>query len=95
MMGSWKAPAETVAVAGGLSVAATPYWLMARKVIEELPEAATKAQLTAADEQLARLAASDPAVAALRREVAARLAVGAGVQAGALQRGELMTQGAR
>lgn len=95
MVGLGTEPVSTVGVAGGLAVASTPYWRMARKVIEELPEAASKAQLSAADEQLARLAASDPAVAALRREVAARLAVGAGVQAGAPQRGDLMMQGAR
>lgn len=81
MVGGFTDPMTTATVAGGLSVAATPYWRMARTVIEELPQNASPAQLRAADQQLARLAASDPAVDALRREVAARLSVAAGVVA--------------
>lgn len=72
-------PVSGAGIATGLMTAATPYWLMGRKVLEELPPNATRSQLVAADAELARLAAADPAVAALRREVAARLSVAAGV----------------
>lgn len=67
-----NAPA-TVTVAAGLTAAATPYFLAGRKIIERLPPSAGAAQLRQAQAQLAKLAQSDPAVAALQRQVAARL----------------------
>lgn len=88
--GGWGAltdPTSTAVAGTTLAAIATPYMLMGRKVIEQLPAKATVAQLKAADQQLARLAASDPAVAELRREVAARLARVAGVGGGALASG--------
>jgi hypothetical protein len=78
MVGLGTEPTSTVLTAGGLAAAATPYWRLARSILEELPVEASPAQLAAADAQLARLAVSDPAVAALRREVAARLGAAAG-----------------
>ena len=72
-------PPAAAATATALTAAATPYFLMGRKIIEELPDTASRAQLQAAATALAELSAKDPAVAALRREVAARLSVGAGV----------------
>ena len=75
-------PAGAAATATGLGVVATPYFLMGRKVIEQLPENATQAELQRAAQQLAELATKDPAVAELRRQVAARLSVGAGVAGG-------------
>lgn len=72
-------PVSGVATAAGLTAAATPYFLMGRKIIEQLPENASQSQLQAAARELARLATKDPAVSALRSRVAARLSVGAGV----------------
>lgn len=72
-------PVAGITTASALTAAATPYFLMGRKVIEQLPENASQAQLQRAAQQLAELATKDPAVAALRRQVAARLSVGAGV----------------
>lgn len=81
-------PASGLAYGAGLTAAATPYFLMGRKVIEQLPDNATQAQLQAAAAQLASLATKDPAVAALRRQVAARLSVSAaGVGGGGAQAG--------
>lgn len=72
-VGLMTAPVKTVAVAGGLTAASTPYWLMARRVLEQLPERAGRAEIAAADAELAKLAAKDPKVAGLREELAARL----------------------
>jgi GTP pyrophosphokinase/guanosine-3',5'-bis(diphosphate) 3'-pyrophosphohydrolase len=55
----------------------------ARRVVETLPPNAGRAELVAAQRQLAALSQSDPAVAALLREVQARLGSAGGV-AGAL-----------
>lgn len=76
-------PVTTMTVATGLSAAATPYFLAGRKIIERLPSNATRAELAAAQQALAELAANDPAVAALYRQVAARLSTAAGVAGGA------------
>lgn len=72
------APAA-IPAAAGLTAAATPYFLMGRKVVERIPGNATPAELRAASQELARLVTKDPAVAALQREVAARLSRAAGV----------------
>ncbi len=81
-------PGKTLVAATALTGAATPYFLMGRKVIEQLPENATQAELQRAAQQLAELATKDPAVAALRRQVAARLSVSAaGVAGGGTQAG--------
>ena len=81
MVGGITEPGTTIGVASGLTAAATPYWMMARKVVEELPANAPPSMIAQADAQLQRLAASDPMVNVLRREVAAKAAVAAGVQA--------------
>lgn len=72
-------PAGAAVTATALTAAATPYFLMGRKIIEQLPENASRSQLQAASQELARLAAKDPAVTALRSRVAARLSAAAGV----------------
>ena len=80
--GGWGAitdPVSTGAAATGLTAAATPYFLMARKVLEELPETASVQQLTQAERRLAAMASREPSVEALRREVAARLAAAMGL----------------
>jgi hypothetical protein len=78
-------PVTTLTAGAGLAAASTPYLLMGRKVLESLPDNASAAQLQAAQRELARLAANDPAVGALQREVAARLARAVGVAGGASQ----------
>jgi len=70
-------------IAGGLSVAATPYAMMGRKIVERIPGNATPSQLQAALTQLTTLATKDPTVLAMRAQVAAKLAASAGA-AGAL-----------
>lgn len=72
-------PATTLTAGTALTAAATPYFLAGRRVLEALPDTATRQQLLEAERQLAELAAKDPAVAALRRQVAARLSRAAGV----------------
>lgn len=67
-------PTTTIAVGTGLTTAATPYFLMGRKILEELPTTATPDDLIRADRSLAALENADPMVQAIRREVAARLA---------------------
>jgi hypothetical protein len=81
--GAIGAPVQTAAVVGGLAAGATPYLMAARRVVETLPPNAGRAELVAAQRQLAALSQSDPAVAALLREVQARLGSAGGV-AGAL-----------
>lgn len=78
-VGLMTEPATTLAAGAGLTAAATPYFAMGRRIIESLPEKATAAQLGAAMDDLSLLASSDPAVEALRRQVAARLAAAGGV----------------
>jgi hypothetical protein len=77
-VGAVTAPAQTAAVVGGLAAGATPYFMAARRVIETLPPNAGRAELVAAERQLAALSQSDPAVAALLREVQARLGIAGG-----------------
>lgn len=72
-VGAVTDPVTTVGVAGGLTAAATPYFLMGRKIIEELPATASAAQIGEAQQSLARLAQSDPAVKQLQRDLAVRL----------------------
>ncbi len=83
IVGLITAPAQTLGVAAGLGVAATPYFLAGRKVLEQLPVTASRAELMSAQRRLAELAANDPAVQALQRQVAARLSSAAGVAGGA------------
>lgn len=78
-VGMMTEPVTTLGVAGGLTAAATPYFLMGRRVVEQIPANASPAQLQAAAAQLAELASKDPAVAGMYRQVAARLAVVGGV----------------
>jgi hypothetical protein len=77
-----NAPAQAIPAAVGLSAAATPYFLMGRRIVEQLPANATTSQLNAAQRQLAQLAAQDPAVQALLAQVQARAARAAGVAGG-------------
>jgi hypothetical protein len=72
-MGTFSAPAQTVALAGGLTAASTPYFLAARRVVEELPPNVGKDELEAVARELADLAVSDPSVAPLLQSVQARL----------------------
>lgn len=77
-VGLMTEPMTTLAVGAGLGAAATPYALMGRRVIEQLPPNATSQELQAAALQLAPLA-QDPAVAAMYRQVVARLTAASGV----------------
>lgn len=96
-VGLITAPVQTIGAGVGLTAVATPYALAGRKIIESLPERASRAELMSAEKRLAELAATDPAVEQLRQQVAARLSRGAGVaggQAGGLipTRGSAATQ---
>lgn len=75
-MGVFTAPAQAIPAAAGLGIAATPYMLMGRKIVTELPPTASGPELQAAAAELARLAQKDPAVATLYRQVAARAGLG-------------------
>jgi hypothetical protein len=72
-------PAQGVATAAGLGAAATPYFLMGRKVVEQLPRNASKAELEAAARELASLVRKDPRVDPLLRSIVARLGVSVAV----------------
>lgn len=78
-IGALTAPAQTAAVVGGLAAGATPYLMAARRVVETLPPNAGRAELETAQRQLQALSQSDPAVAALLREVQAKLGIAGGV----------------
>lgn len=78
-VGLVTAPAQTAAVVGGLAAGATPYFMAARRVVETLPPNAGRAELEMAQRQLQALSQSDPAVAALLREVQAKLGIAGGV----------------
>jgi hypothetical protein len=78
-VGAVTAPAQTAGIAAGLTAAATPYWIMGRKVVDSLPANAGRAELEAAAAELKRLAASDPKVAQLQQEIALRLSRGGGL----------------
>ena len=78
LVGGATNPVGTAGTAAGLATAATPYFLMGRKVIERLPENATATELASAMDDLGHLAAVDPQVADLQRQVAARLAAALG-----------------
>jgi hypothetical protein len=79
IVGAPTNPVGTAGAVAGLGAAATPYFLMGRKVIERLPENASTAELAGAVDDLGALAKVDPAVAELRAQVAARLAAALGV----------------
>jgi len=78
-VGVFTAPGPTLTAGAALTAAATPYFLAGRKVLEALPPQASLSQLQQAQKQLAQLAAMDPRVADLQREVAARLSTVVGV----------------
>jgi hypothetical protein len=78
-IGLLTAPGQTMTAGAALTAAATPYFLAGRKVLESLPPQASLSQLQQAQKQLAQLAAMDPRVADLQREVAARLSSAVGV----------------
>lgn len=66
-------PVTTTAIAGGLTAAATPYFMMGRKVVERLPANASRQQLEAAASELDGLARQDSNVIVLRDEIARRI----------------------
>lgn len=66
-------PVTTTAIAGGLTAAATPYWAMARKVVDRLPANASRQQAEAAVAELDGLARQDANVIVLRDEIARRI----------------------
>lgn len=76
--GAFTQPQVALPIAGGLAAAATPYALMGRKIVERIPANATPSQLQGALAQLTTLAARDPAVLAMRAQVAAKLAAAGG-----------------
>jgi hypothetical protein len=78
-------PATTLTVGTALTAAATPYFLAGRKVLESLPANASVPHMRSALQRLTALAAKDPSVEPLRRQVAEALekaARVAGAQAG-------------
>jgi hypothetical protein len=81
-VGLFTEPVATLTGAAILGGAATPYFFAGRKIIETLPDTASRAQLVKASRDLAELAARDPRVADLQRAVAARLTRAAGVAGG-------------
>jgi len=68
-IGSYTAPITTGAVATGLTAAATPYFLMGRRVLDRLPPAASREQIEAAANELADLSRQDPKVIELTDEL--------------------------
>lgn len=76
-------PVTTTAVAAGLGAAATPYFMMGRKVVEKLPPNASRQALEGALGELDQLARQDSNVIVLRDEIARR--IGQGVPAAAQQ----------
>lgn len=71
-------PGPTVAAAAGLAGAATPYFLMGRKVLERLPPNANPQQIAEAEQELAALVAKDPSVRQLQAMLAERFARASG-----------------
>lgn len=84
-VGMLTEPMTTMAVGAGLTASATPYWLMGRRVLERLPERATKDELRAAMRELEDLARKDPAVRQLHQVLAERVAAAEGAMVGAGQ----------
>jgi hypothetical protein len=76
------APITTTAIAGGLTAAATPYFMMARRAVDRLPAAASQREVQAVVSELEQLAAKDPNVIVLRDEILRRTAQTSGVVGG-------------
>ena len=72
-------PIKGAGVAAGLTAAATPYMLMGRKIVTELPSTASRAEIESAVSQLAALAGKDPKVIPYQRMLEARLSRSAGL----------------
>jgi hypothetical protein len=72
-VGALADPVTTTGVAAGLGVAATPYLMMGRRVVERLPANASRRELEAAAKELDGLAAQDSNVISLRDEIARRI----------------------
>jgi hypothetical protein len=72
-------PVGATIAATGIGAASTPYFMMARKVLEELPPTATAEELGQTQKLLQALAAKDPEVAQLYQQVLTRLPKAAGV----------------
>lgn len=79
------APHVGVPMAAGLTAAATPYFMMGRRIVSQLGPSTTPAQLQNAAQQLDALVAKDPTVVALRDAVSRRLARTVGVAGAAAQ----------
>jgi hypothetical protein len=76
------APITTTAIAGGLTAAATPYFMMARNVVDRLPANASRRQIEAAAAEIEQLATKDSNVIILRDEIARRLGAASGIAGG-------------
>lgn len=72
-VGALADPVTTTGVAAGLGLAAMPYLMMGRRVVERLPANASRAQLEAASAELDALARQDSNVIVLKDEIARRL----------------------
>ena len=72
-VGALADPVTTTGVAAGFGVAATPYLMMGRRVVERLPANASRRELEAAAKELDGLAAQDSNVISLRDEIARRI----------------------
>ncbi|WP_333612008.1 hypothetical protein [Brevundimonas bullata] len=93
-VGAATEPMTTAAIAGGLSVAATPYFMMGRKVLERTAANPTREGIQAAEQELSSLARSDPKVIELTQELRRLYQGSAGVAGGnAPERPRLMTGG--
>jgi hypothetical protein len=75
-------PVTTTAIAGGLTAAATPYFMLARRAVDRLPAAASRREVDAVVGELEQLAAKDPNVIVLRDEILRRTAQTSGVAGG-------------
>jgi hypothetical protein len=75
-------PVTTTAIAGGLTAAATPYFMMARNVVDRLPANASRRQIEAAAAEIEQLATKDSNVIVLRDEIARRLGAASGIAGG-------------
>lgn len=75
-------PVAGAGAVAGLTAAATPYFLHARRAVERLPANASRQQVDAVIGELDQLAAKDPKVIVLRDEIMRRAAPASGVAGG-------------
>jgi hypothetical protein len=91
--GAFADPLTTAAVGGGLVAASTPYMMMGRKVLEELPPEVSRSQAQLALTALDDLIAKDPSVQILKDQLLQRLARYGGAAAGSASSTPPPTQG--